>query len=689
MFEHWYLRNLFLVASLCGVASGVAQATDPLPATSSLVASSGAAAPTQSSFTINGPQDLVVTLMDLQNPAALSSLSVAVTQSGQLAADYTLSASTTSTTIMAANGTYTISVFGVPDANSGAGTFSVCVAPSSAPTNCLLPGTPSLSGGVASFAGTISAQSAAQNPTLSTSTFMLAVPSPGGSYTVNFADLGFPAALSSSSSLNPNPNLGLFLGSQPVAGGLGFSSGTSFNLSPGTYTLLAVAQADATAKAGSYGITVSGPAGSAPLLAVTVPVGQLGTPDTVINPSQQSVTLTVTDYAFPGPLTKAAAMLTFGGTSLINATATGGPVTTVVPKESLQLWTYAAPGTTAGTYGIDVSAGGSDLYLDARGVASSSTSYAFAFVTPALTPNTAYQAAAVDLAFPAALSSLSFAAVHDGIVTTESNGAASFTPTDSRPAVVLVAASTPASGSLSASGLFDVSVQTTGSSPQLVFDQTQAVSSLPGFFQTQSLSFDTAGTYNASLTDLLFPASFASLGLAVTQGGQVVGKIFGGGTFSFPATPGTYRLSFVATPQTSQSFGMYGVSVLYSAPTVTLTASSSSAVTGSSVTLNYTTTNATSCTASGGSFTGSITPDMTSSQSVTLSATTTYMLSCTGPKGTASQSVTVTATAPPPPPASGGHGGGALDGRWLTIWSVLVVATVWRRWRESRLRAAA
>ena len=80
------------------------------------------------------------------------------------------------------------------------------------------------------------------------------------------------------------------------------------------------------------------------------------------------------------------------------------------------------------------------------------------------------------------------------------------------------------------------------------------------------------------------------------------------------------------------------------APTFTISANPTSIVSGQSSTLTWSTvTNATSCTASGGTFTGS---ESTSggTRSVSPTATTTYMLSCTGTGGTTNQSATVTVT---------------------------------------------
>lgn len=78
------------------------------------------------------------------------------------------------------------------------------------------------------------------------------------------------------------------------------------------------------------------------------------------------------------------------------------------------------------------------------------------------------------------------------------------------------------------------------------------------------------------------------------------------------------------------------------APTVNLVAAPTSVTPGegtATTTLTWTTTDATSCTASGGEFTGS--KAVNSSQVVTPSATTTYTLNCSGPGGDASDSATV------------------------------------------------
>ena len=85
-------------------------------------------------------------------------------------------------------------------------------------------------------------------------------------------------------------------------------------------------------------------------------------------------------------------------------------------------------------------------------------------------------------------------------------------------------------------------------------------------------------------------------------------------------------------------------------PTVNLSANPTSISSGGSSTLTWSSTNTTSCTASG-SWSG--TKPLSGSQStgsLTGPSSYTYTLTCIGPSGSASRSVTVSVAAPPPPP---------------------------------------
>ena len=697
--------RLAAVGLCCGMF-GIANAADPLPATTQLVAASNAAAPVQESFTITTAQDLVVTLTDLQIPAALVSAGVVVTQAGAIAGSGQLAAPATnaSVSLPAASGLYTLYVFGVPNSSYSVGTFSVCVAPKASPSNCIqtvtVPGVTQPE--VVSFSGNITAANSSKDPTVSTLSTTLTVTT-AGAYTFNFADLAFPVALNAATS--PNPTLALFQGSTPIIPpnqtSPGIISGTSLNLSPGQYTLLAIAQADPTVQQGLYSIVIAGPSGTNPLYSAAVPVGLLNPGTTCYNPSSQSATLTVTDYVFPGPaaLASASAIVTSGGAMIGTANSAGGAQTLTVPAGNLTLWTYGSMGANAGTFSADVSAGGSDLCLTAQGVGpsagSTSSTYAYAYVAPTPTvtmtsgvPITsynplaagAYTATAADLQFPAQLTSLGFAVAQHGQVLQQSSTATTLNVTAAAGNAIVLASAVAPTSTGSAGGLFDVNLQATGTTASLAFDKAQSVSSTPGLFNTQTITVADNASYDVSLTDLKFPAAFDSLALVVSRGSQVLGKAFGSAPVSFSGSPGTYLLTFVATPSSDQQFGLYSESVVYSPPTVTLTSSASTVTAGTAITLSSSSTNATSCAATGG-WTGTI-PVTATTTSETPSATTTYTLTCTGTGGSATQSVTVTVT-PAPAKSGGGGGGGSMDPALLLAAGALLGA------RYKRLKSRA
>ncbi len=82
------------------------------------------------------------------------------------------------------------------------------------------------------------------------------------------------------------------------------------------------------------------------------------------------------------------------------------------------------------------------------------------------------------------------------------------------------------------------------------------------------------------------------------------------------------------------------------APTLTFTATPSSITQGGSSTLDWSSGNASSCTASGG-WSGS--KSLSNTQSVSPTQTTTYTLRCDGPSGSITRSATVTVTSAPAP----------------------------------------
>jgi hypothetical protein len=656
-------RWLPMVALL--IPALVAHAADPLPPETQLVGVSGAAAPTEESFTIAAAQDLVVTFTDLQTPAALNGASVVVTQGTSIVGMATLAPPATVATVSlpGATGLYTLRVIGTPNSTFNVGTFTACVAPKATPAACIQN---------ASISGNITVQSAPLDPTVSTVTATLTVTT-SGPYTFTYADDQFPVALAVA------PSFALFQGSTPIAVPIPASPAT-ISLSPGTYTLFAIAQADPTTKAGLYGITIAGPAGVAPLLSSAFPVGALSPSSQPNNPSAQNLTLKVTDFAFPAALASASAIATSGATTLGTASTAvaGGASSFTAPAGPLQVWTYGTAATGAGTYEVDLTSASASLLQTAFGI-NSGSSLAFAYVTPKPLTAGSYQVTAADLQFPAALQGLQFAVAQGGAIVQKATtaGTVNFTAV-AAPAVLLVDAAPPTGANgAPTNGMFDINVQTTGAAPQTVFDQTQGVSS-SGLFTTQTINLGVSGNFDVTLTDLQFPAKFANLALVVSNNGAVLGKIYGGGTFTIAGIPGVpYQLNFIAMPGPNaagvqQQYGLYGLQIVNSPGTVSLKASATTVTTGAATTLSWTTTNVTACTASGGTFTGTQ-PAGTGSISVSVTATTTYTLTCTGPSGSASNSVTVTANSPPP---SSGGGGGEIDMRLLVLLGLLALTRI-------------
>jgi trimeric autotransporter adhesin len=140
-----------------------------------------------------------------------------------------------------------------------------------------------------------------------------------------------------------------------------------------------------------------------------------------------------------------------------------------------------------------------------------------------------------------------------------------------------------------------------------------------------------------------------------TSGSQATGALTANQTYGIMCTGAGGSATQSAT-----------VSVIKAAPAVTLSASPSTVKSGASTTLTWNSTNATSCTASGG-WSGN---ESTSGSKTTtaLTATTSYMLTCTGTGGPASQSVTVTVPTTPTVSLSAGPSSVVRGGSSTLTW---------------------
>jgi hypothetical protein len=660
--------QMLLFFSAIGALAGEKAGADVLFDQTNLVGLPSVAAPSQYSFTASTAQALTLTLTDFKIPAAFTSLQVAVTLGDTLVASAAVNSSGVATLpLPAAAGNYTLYVIGTPNATQGFGGFGVCVAPATSAKSCIA---------AYSFSGNIEIPAAASNSGTSTLNTNFTTSTLPGTYTVIITDDAFPMLLASIAG-------GISLGAAPVTM-LGAGTNQVTLAANTSYQLILAANANSTVEAGLYGVHITDPNGAV-VFDRTLPVGTLPASTIVDNTSQQSLSLSLTDYAYPAALADVGVAVTEGGSAaLATLTAPGTVNNFMAPAGSVEIWQFAVAGAQPGVYGVALSpypsnAASIDLYSTTKVVnptASNATSYAFIANLPS---SGTYNLVVSDFGFPYVFPSLGPPTVaQSGVVLTISaNG--DFTAA-AGPVVILVNVTPPQGGD----GIFGVTVETSGAAPQVLLDQTQAVG---GVFSTNVINLGTSGNYSVTLTDLGFPAVFQYLAVVVSRGGQVLGKIYTHGTFAFNATPGQYVLTFITTPTTTNAvaslndYGLYSVQVVPAVPTVTFTAASSSVTSGQTDQLTWSSQNATACTASG--TTGWIGNEATSgTTAVVISSTVSLTFTCTGPGGSASQSLNVTAT---PAPAASRGGGGSLDFGILATLCTLLLAGRGKAARRSDL----
>jgi hypothetical protein len=654
-----FAMNMLQIFAAVGIMAARTASADVLLDQTNLVGLPSVAAPAQLSFTATTAQALTLTLTDLQVPAAFGSLQVAVTLGDALVGSAAVNSSGVATlAIPAAAGNYTLYVIGTPNAAQGVGFFGVCVAPATSAKSCVAN---------YSFSGSIETPATVSSSGQSTLSTSFVSSSVAGTYSVTITDDAFPMALQSIAG-------GISQGSTPIAGLSGAGTTQVPNVAAGTsYQLILAAIANSAVQAGLYGVRITDPNGTV-VFDRTLPVGTLPPATIIDNTTAQALSLTLTDYAYPAAISGLGVAVTEGGSPALAALTSAGTINNfMAPAGSLEIWQYTVASAQPGVYGVVLApVGGSvDLFSSTQVVNPTSvTATSFAFVATLPSAGT-YNLIVNDFAFPNPFQSLGAPTVAQNGTVLAQTPSGDFTAA-AGPVVVLVNATPPASGD----GIFGVTVQTSGASPQVLLDRTQAVG---GVFSTNVINVGTSGSFSAILTDLGFPSKFQNLAVAVSRGSQVVGKIYGGGTFAFNVTPGQYVFSFITTPITTSStaglndYGLYAIDVASAVPTVTFTAAPTSVTSGGTTQLTWTSQNATACTASGSS--AWVGPQATSgSSAVVITSTVTLTLNCAGPGGTAAQSVTVTAT---PAPKSGG--GGALDWRTLAILGALVLAGMSRQ----------
>ena len=620
------------------------------------IAAATQAVPVECSFDVSLAGSYQITLTDLgvvpgsspPQPALMTTIKLAVTGGNTVvgtpitltsASNTSGNPQTGSMTFNAAVGSYVIHVVGMPG-GPGSGPVGIQVTPAGSTTL------------LASFSPTLALPPTALPTNESTLDDSFTISS-SGQYTIALTDLQFPQALTAAVLLVTDGNA-VLVTSPPLSNA---NPSVTVNLQQGmTYRILGVGQSDPTVNAGLFSASVTPTtAGALPVYSKVVSVGAVTSLGSAALTGGGTYVLGLADLGYPTALTGLRAVVTANGLAAASLTAAGNSTPFTSTTSTYQV--FALPSTTGnGSYAASLApqGGGAPVLSTARAVAATGggAASAFNFDTTVVTAGT-YAFDLADFAFPSAFASLRSVVVQNGAIVGQPlavPGTENLTLA-SGSASLLVFAQAATAGSL-----FGVDLTATGGNP--LFATTQGVGQL---FSGRQVSITAAGNYAVIVSDVGFPAPLSTFAVVVTRGASQIGSIYGGGTFSFAATPGNYFINFIAQPGGTDQAGTYAMSVA-PAPAVTLQSSATTVVSGGTVTLSWTSQNVTSCTASGGGWTGSQGPNGTIT-SPTLSGTTTFTLTCTGGGATATSSVTVKLA---DPPAKSSGGGGALS-----LWGLL------------------
>jgi hypothetical protein len=641
------------------IACGAVYGQMPLVNEVLTIATSSTGVPVEHDFTISAAGSYEVTLTDLgadSTPSApLASVALAVSYGDALVGMPLIGAGTLKFTA-AATGTYSLHVVGTPGTTPGSGPIGTQVTSSA--------------GGAAIFSSSddiaLPSQPLPNAVGVLNDSFTVAT---SGGYQVTLTDLSLPQTLGGTLTLLLIPQGG----SSPVMilPDNGAMQATVALQSTVTYRIFAIGQAGMNATAGLYSVIVTPAGAGTPAYSHTVPVGSttlLGS----FTASAEKQTVSAVDLAFPAALTQVAVAIVLNGQAAAELSVAGS-TSFMATAETYQAFGFATPAVSpgAGSYAVQITpANGPPELSIAQGVSTAGgTLTSYNFNTTVATAGT-YAVALHDFQLPSALTSGSLAVVQGAaLLGTPVTAPGSFTVKASAGPLTLLAFAEGGQGG----SLMDVNL---ASGAELVFDQPQGVGAA---FNAQKFSATTPGNYTVTATDLGFPAAFSQFAVIVTQGSNLLGEIFGAGSLPpLQLTAGNYFANIVAVPASTSSAtvpgdsGTYAINVSPSpaAPVVNLTADATSVSSGGTVHLIWTTQNATSCTASGGGWSGTFTGAQAGSDSATsptITTTATFTLTCQGAGGQAAQSITVNVVP--------SKGGGALD--WWSFW-VLAGALVAR-----------
>jgi tetratricopeptide (TPR) repeat protein len=661
MANFWKGRAPLLAALLVFFCAG-SYAQTTIPYTEVHTVGDTAHAVVEHSFDISVAGTYQVTLVDfgaaLTPTAPLASVELAVTEGSSIVGTPLTAAGNLQFTATGAS-TYVVHVVGVPGQVPGSGPIGIQV--TSVPGNAT----------IASFSDTLALPSTALPSNESTLDDTFTATSTGN-YVVTLTDLQLPQALTTLT-LNVTTEDGTYVTNPPLAA----AGSATVALQQGvSYRIFAVGLADSTVNAGLYSAVVAPSGGGAPIYSKVIPVGTVAPAQSATLTAGTSYTLSLTDLKVPSALSEARALITLNGQLAAQLIAPGTSPAFPASSGTYQVFTLASTGTT-GSYAVAVTpqGGGAAALSFARAVSAPGGAVSVYSFDTSVTTAGSYNFDVADFGIPNPLAALSAVAVQAGAplgTPLKAAGTASVTAA-AGPVSLLVFAQAATSG-----GLFDIDLTpAAGGTP--VFETTQGVGQL---FSARQLSITTPGNYAVNVSDLSFPGALATFAVIVTQGSSKVGSIFGGGAFGFPAaTAGNYFVNFIAQPGATDGAGTYALSAT-AAPDITLTSSAMSVASGGTVTLTWSSQNATGCTASGGwSGTQAVTGGTFTSAALT--AQTTFTLTCTGEGVSEKQDVTVSVDTTP---AKSGGGGGSVSGDLL--FALLVAVAIKLSFRRQNRNAA-
>lgn len=678
--EKWKPGALALICS-AALLSTNAHADTPLLDEVHTVAASSAAVPVERSFTITSSGTYQITLTDLgaaltPTPAPLSTVKLAITNGSSLVT-LTLSGGGTATELTAAGsatftatpGTYVEHVIGAPTTVGGK------TVPGSGAIGMSITNT-SNSSVIDSYSSTLAfppnTSATASEAVLDDSFSVTST----GTYQVTLSDMQFPQSLSTLELLiiqqgGTTPAVTLnSTGGAPASASASLTAGV-------TYRIFVVAQQTGTPTAGLFGVNIT--TGAQSVYNQTVPLGAvtlLGTPTLTAG----TATLTVADLQYPSgnPLASSGAAVTQYGQSITTPITTPGSATFTATATAYNVYGLgvATSATAPGSYAVTLTSAAGTPVLDvARAVSTSGGTYNTYSYDTNLTAAGTYTLDVTDFGYPVNLSSVSVAVVQGGkklgSALSSAGVAASGSATASAGAASVLAFA--ALGTSATGGLFGADLTATGASSP-AFETSQGVGQA---FALHKVNVTTAGSYQISLTDVGFPASFQNLAVIVTRGTSNVAEVFGGGSQIISAVSGNYDVNVVAQPGGSDSAGTYAVSFATAPPAPVISSfvsTPTSVASGGTVTLSWASTNSTSCTLSGGGgFSNTSEATSGSATSTALTAATTFTLTCTGSGGNTSQTASVTIDSP----SSSSHsGGGALGVDFLAVLLGLVFVRI-------------